>query len=152
MVDLLKSPIDMLSEAGESLPKVDEVLPKVDKVLPQGIETCRGAITEIAEFAAELADVTIGGPSKYPCGRGVMLASLHSSRQIAHLLLERRDAWLEITRLHYASLQLIADKEPTCFQPGREREAKVVITAQSQPGILFREQTHFSRARDMTTR
>ena len=59
--------------------------------------------------------LTIGGPSKYPCGRGVMLASLHSSRQIAHLLLERRDAWLEITRLHYASLQLIADKRTHLF-------------------------------------
>ncbi len=99
LVDLLKSPIDMLSEAGESLPKVDEVLPQVDKVLPQGIETCRGGMAEIADFAAELAHVAIGGSRKYTSGGGIMRTCLHSTRQIAHLLLESRDTWLEIFRL-----------------------------------------------------
>ena len=46
--------VDMVTEVGEVLPEVDEVLPK-------GVETSVGGPVEFADFAAELADVAVGG-------------------------------------------------------------------------------------------
>ena len=102
--------------------KVHEVLPEVHEVLPEGIETCRGGMAEIAEFAAELAHVAIGGSRKYTSGGGIMRTCLHSTRQIAHLLLESRDTWLEILGPHEASLQVTADKRTHLF-PAHRRHA-----------------------------
>ena len=58
--------VELPAHLGESVVDVrteaDEVLPEVDEVLPNGVETCGGGPAELTDFAAELADVALGGP------------------------------------------------------------------------------------------
>ena len=65
--------VDMITEVGEVLPEVDEVLPK-------GVETSGGGPAEFADFAAELADVAVGGSGEHSSGGRVLPACLYSSR------------------------------------------------------------------------
>ena len=72
--------VDMITEVDEVLPEVDEVLPEVDEVLPKGVETSGGGPAEFADFAAELADVAVGGSGEHSSGGRVLPACLYSSR------------------------------------------------------------------------
>ena len=93
LIDPLESLVDLLEPLGE-------VLPKVDEVLPHGVEAGRRGPAKVAQLAADLANIAIGGTGKHPGGRGVLLVCMHPSSQIAHLTFEVGDAWLEIVGLH----------------------------------------------------
>ena len=60
--------------------EVDEIFPEVNEVLPKGVETSGGGHAELADFAAEFADVAVGGSGEHPSGGRVLLARLYASR------------------------------------------------------------------------
>ena|ERR1700682_843011 len=75
--------IELPAHLGEAVVDVrteaDEVLPELDEVLPKRVETCGGGSAELTDFAAELADVAVGGSGEHSSGGRVLLACLYSS-------------------------------------------------------------------------
>jgi hypothetical protein len=77
--------VDMVTE-------VTEVMSEVDEVLSKSVETPRRGLAELAELAAELADITVGGTCEDTSGRGVLLTCPHPPRQVVHPAFKRGDA------------------------------------------------------------
>nr|WP_170981038.1 hypothetical protein [Mycolicibacterium sp. CR10] len=109
LIDLCEPLVDVVAQ-------VDEFLAEVDEVLAHGVKARCSGPAEIPDFAAELADVTIGSAGENPRGRGVALTALDPTSQIVNLILESLDTRLKISRLHEASLQVIVDRRAHLFQ------------------------------------
>ena len=69
--------VELPTRLGEA---VVDMSAEVDEVLPKGVETCGRGSAEVADFAAELADVAVGGPGEHSSGGRVLFARLYSSR------------------------------------------------------------------------
>lgn len=52
--------------------------------------------TDVAEFAAELFDVAVGGTGQDACGRGIGFADANPIAELAHPRFQAGDAWLQI--------------------------------------------------------
>jgi hypothetical protein len=75
--------VELAAHLGES---IVDVRGYVHEILPKGIETHTGSPAEVANFAPELTDVSVGGSGEHTRGRRVLLTRLHPPSEVAHLL------------------------------------------------------------------